>query len=191
MPHIDPDRRAVVAGAGLLAFLPASTPARSRPRTSIDKRHSSPPPQAINPIENLFAKLKAFLRKRAERSVDALWTAVGDAIRTVPALAADGDCKLLRLGALFDAAWSEQAALGRAGDDINEPYDRAHKIVLQIERLPAATIAGLIVKTRACSWCHSGEPFEPNSSTASRRTCASPLRSSATFSPSAASRSRK
>ena len=31
----------------------------------------------FNPIENAFAKLKALLRKAAERSVDALWSAIG------------------------------------------------------------------------------------------------------------------
>ncbi len=31
----------------------------------------------FNPIENAFAKLKAFLRKTAERTVDGLWNAIG------------------------------------------------------------------------------------------------------------------
>ena len=31
----------------------------------------------FNPIENAFAKLKAMLRKAAERTVDGLWTAIG------------------------------------------------------------------------------------------------------------------
>ena len=31
----------------------------------------------FNPIENAFAKLKALLRKAAERTVGALWTAIG------------------------------------------------------------------------------------------------------------------
>ncbi len=31
----------------------------------------------LNPIEQVFAKLKAMLRKTAARSLDALWTAVG------------------------------------------------------------------------------------------------------------------
>jgi transposase len=31
----------------------------------------------FNPIEMAFAKLKALLRKAAERSVDGLWTAIG------------------------------------------------------------------------------------------------------------------
>ena len=34
----------------------------------------------LNPIEQAFAKLKALLRKAAARSIDALWTAIGDAI---------------------------------------------------------------------------------------------------------------
>ena len=31
----------------------------------------------FNPIENAFAKLKALLRAKAERTIDALWDAVG------------------------------------------------------------------------------------------------------------------
>ena len=31
----------------------------------------------LNPIEQLFAKLKALLRKAAERSIEALWTTIG------------------------------------------------------------------------------------------------------------------
>ena len=31
----------------------------------------------FNPIENAFAKLKALLRKAAERTVDGLWKAIG------------------------------------------------------------------------------------------------------------------
>lgn len=35
----------------------------------------------LNPIEQLFAKLKAMLRKTAARTVDALWFAVGEILR--------------------------------------------------------------------------------------------------------------
>lgn len=31
----------------------------------------------FNPIENAFAKLKALLRKAAERTIDGLWTTIG------------------------------------------------------------------------------------------------------------------
>ena len=34
----------------------------------------------FNPIENAFAKLKALLRKAAERTVEGLWTAIGKLI---------------------------------------------------------------------------------------------------------------
>lgn len=34
----------------------------------------------FNPIENAFAKFKAFLRKAAERTVDGLWSAMGSSI---------------------------------------------------------------------------------------------------------------
>lgn len=36
----------------------------------------------FNPIENAFAKLKALLRARADRTIPALWDAVGDLIDT-------------------------------------------------------------------------------------------------------------
>jgi transposase len=36
----------------------------------------------FNPIENAFAKLKALLRKAAERTVDGLWAAIGRIVET-------------------------------------------------------------------------------------------------------------
>jgi transposase len=39
----------------------------------------------LNPIEQLFAKLKALLRKAAARTKEALWSAIGKLIATVPA----------------------------------------------------------------------------------------------------------
>jgi transposase len=37
----------------------------------------------FNPIENLFAKIKALLRKEAARTIDTLWAAIGRIIETV------------------------------------------------------------------------------------------------------------
>lgn len=37
----------------------------------------------LNPIEKFFAKLKALLRKASKRTVDALWTEIGDLLETV------------------------------------------------------------------------------------------------------------
>lgn len=37
----------------------------------------------FNPIENLFAKLKAFLRQRAERTIESLWDGIADALKTI------------------------------------------------------------------------------------------------------------
>ena len=51
--------RAMIEARGArLAFLPPHSP-------------------DFNPIEMAFAKLKALLRKAAERTVDGLWTAIG------------------------------------------------------------------------------------------------------------------
>jgi len=38
----------------------------------------------FNPIENAFAKLKALLRKAAERTVEGLWTAIGRIVDLFP-----------------------------------------------------------------------------------------------------------
>jgi len=54
-------REAIEAAGAELQFLPPYSP-------------------DFNPIENAFAKLKALLRARAERTVETLWDAVGDCI---------------------------------------------------------------------------------------------------------------
>ena len=54
-------RAAIEAAGAKLAFLPPYSP-------------------DFNPIENAFAKLKALLRKAAERSVEGLWAAIAAAI---------------------------------------------------------------------------------------------------------------
>ena len=57
--HKGPRVRALIEAAGAsLLFLPPYSP-------------------DFNPIENAFAKLKALLRKAAERTVDGLWAAIG------------------------------------------------------------------------------------------------------------------
>ena len=57
--HKGPRARALIEAAGAeLWFLPPYSP-------------------GFNPIENAFAKLKALLRKAAERTVDGLWSAIG------------------------------------------------------------------------------------------------------------------
>lgn len=45
-------------------------------------RYLPPYSPDLNPIEQMFAKLKALLRKIAARSVEALWTAIGDLVDT-------------------------------------------------------------------------------------------------------------
>ena len=57
--HTGPRVRALIEAAGAsLLYLPPYSP-------------------DFNPIENAFAKLKALLRKAAERTVEGLWTAIG------------------------------------------------------------------------------------------------------------------
>jgi transposase len=48
--------------------------------TGAELRYLPPYSPDLNPIEQVFAKLKALLRKIAARSVEALWTAVGQLV---------------------------------------------------------------------------------------------------------------
>ncbi len=62
--HKGPKVRALIEAAGAeLLYLPPYSP-------------------DFNPIENAFAKLKAALRKAAERTLDALWTTIGRIVPT-------------------------------------------------------------------------------------------------------------
>lgn len=53
----------------------------------------------FNPIENAFAKLKALLRKAAERTVEGLWTAIGKLIDLVT----PQECQNIFAAAGYDA----------------------------------------------------------------------------------------
>ena len=46
-------------------------------RAGAELRYLPPYSPDFNPIENAFAKLKALLRKAAERTIDGLWSAIG------------------------------------------------------------------------------------------------------------------
>ena len=73
--HKGPAVRAAIEAAGAhLLYLPPYSP-------------------DFNPIENAFAKLKALLRKAAERTVDGLWDTIG---RLIDLFEPAGMCKLLR-----------------------------------------------------------------------------------------------
>ena len=80
--HKSPAVRAMIEAAGAnLLYLPPYSP-------------------DFNPIENAFSKLKAHLRKAAERTVDGLWTAIGGLVRTfTPA-----ECANYFAAAGYDAA---------------------------------------------------------------------------------------
>jgi transposase len=47
-------------------------------------RYLPPYSPDLNPIEQAFAKLKALLRKAAERTVDGLWNAIGQLLDLFP-----------------------------------------------------------------------------------------------------------
>lgn len=53
----------------------------------------------FNPIENAFAKLKALLRKAAERTVEGLWRAIGELIDLFP----PNECRNMFAAAGYDA----------------------------------------------------------------------------------------
>jgi transposase len=55
-------REAIEARGAILLYLPAYSP-------------------DLNPIEQAFSKLKALLRSAAARSIEALWTAIGNALQ--------------------------------------------------------------------------------------------------------------
>ena len=59
-------RAAIEAAGAMLLYLPPYSP-------------------DFNPIENAFSKLKALLRKAAERTVDALWDTIGALISVITA----------------------------------------------------------------------------------------------------------
>jgi len=63
--HKGPHVREMIEAAGAeLSYLPPYSP-------------------DFNPIENAFAKLKALLRKAAQRTLDGLWNAIGGLIKSV------------------------------------------------------------------------------------------------------------
>ena len=88
------------------------------------------------------------------------------------------DAELISLGHQFQAAWAaEQAGFLRPVDDatadalVKPCTDLAHRI----ERLPAKTLDGLMVKAMAVSWCHCGE-FEEFGNTTDERITAGIVR---------------
>lgn len=64
-----------------------------------DLRYLPPYSPDFNPIENVFAKLKALLRRAAERTVDGLWTTIGQLIDLFP----PGECANYFIAAGYDA----------------------------------------------------------------------------------------
>jgi transposase len=63
--QVDGVRQAIAAAGASILYLPPYSP-------------------DLNPIEQLFAKLKALLRKAAARTSDALWATIGQLLETVP-----------------------------------------------------------------------------------------------------------
>lgn len=68
--------------------------------TGAQLRYLPPYSPDLNPIEMAFAKLKAFLRRAAARSMEALWDAIADALKTFTAQ----DCVNFFAAAGYDRA---------------------------------------------------------------------------------------
>lgn len=97
-------------------------------------------------------------KPRSRRSILAAGLALAP-VAALPALPADSDAELIRLGAALDAAWKAQN-ISEGKDDSAEfmaAYNFARDIVDRILNVQARSIEGLCVKARALSWCHSGE----------------------------------
>ena len=85
--HKRPGVRAAIKAAGAdLLYLPPYSP-------------------DFNPIENAFAKLKALLRKAAERTLDGLW----NVIRCIAGTLTATECANYFAAAGYDTDWSENA----------------------------------------------------------------------------------
>jgi len=78
------------------------------------------------------------------------------------------DAELIRLGAELDAAWAAEAPFAERMEaldtvEADEAWEaalgRTSDIAGKIAEATATTLAGLMVKARACSWCRDGEPF--------------------------------
>jgi transposase len=78
-PHV---RQLIEAAGARLLFLPPYSP-------------------DFNPIENAFARLKAMLRKAAERTVDGLWSAIGRIVETF----SPAECANYFAAAGYDPDW--------------------------------------------------------------------------------------
>jgi transposase len=63
-------------------------------------RYLPPYSPDFNPIENAFAKLKALLRKAAERTIEGLWTAIGRLLGSFT----PGECANYFAAAGYDAS---------------------------------------------------------------------------------------
>jgi transposase len=77
----------------------------------------------FNPIENAFSKLKALLRKAAERSISGLWTTIG----RLPNVFTPNECQNYFAAARYDATGSDSALVCRSVYPIG---GRPHLVVL-------------------------------------------------------------
>lgn len=86
------------------------------------------------------------------------------------------DAGLIHLGEELEASWQTEEALSDASaDDLEAALDRSKKIVDAICKMPATSLEGLRIKSRAVLWCHCGE-FEGFGGTTDEKLAASIVR---------------
>ena len=88
---------------------------------------------------------------------------IGEAV-SAEAPPPDGpDARLLELGRLLAELWvieDEIAALqGWDAPGVKAIGESIERVVIEIEQASATTLPGILVKARACAYCHSGVPF--------------------------------
>ena len=124
-------RRMIEAASASLLYLPPYSP-------------------DFNPIENAFAKLKALLRKAAERTVDHLWTAIGRLLdlftpaecrNYFAAAGYDAECSLAAMGSYFSRRPCSREAPGAS---LGERRRRGGK------REPSCGVAGDAISIMTC-----------------------------------------
>lgn len=87
VPALDPDH--IVVMDRLSSHMDPQV-AKAVRKTGAKLWHLPPYSHDFNPIEQMWSKIKAYLRKVKPRDVDALIAAIGDALRTITAEDAHG-----------------------------------------------------------------------------------------------------
>jgi hypothetical protein len=134
--------------------------------TGAELRYLPPYAPAFNPIEQLFAKLKALPRKIAVRSIEALWTAIGQVIAT-PSAPLAGTSRFHRGRGVYVRA--QRGLLPPRASDMlavrNRAIDGKGLSPSRFAALPAATetfTSRLSTVRSSALWSRGGSREKPN-----------------------------